>query len=73
MIWCCNGCKRPWKNAYCHGSCPDYLAQKAAHEAEREQKNRENYTRQQLSRQQENRVLRTKKRNRRTWNTIKEQ
>lgn len=31
-IWCCKGCVAPKRYPGCHGSCPDYLAEKAEHE-----------------------------------------
>lgn len=32
-IKCCNGCVPPKRNPTCHGSCPDYIREKAAHDA----------------------------------------
>lgn len=32
VIKCCNGCKPPKRNPYCHIDCPEYLAEKAAYE-----------------------------------------
>ena len=31
-IKCCNGCVPPKRNPYCHGSCPEYLAEKAEYD-----------------------------------------
>lgn len=35
MIRCCYKCARPWKSPYCHCYCPDYVAEKAKHEADK--------------------------------------
>jgi hypothetical protein len=34
-IDCCNGCVPPERNAWCHGYCKKYIEQKAKHEAEK--------------------------------------
>lgn len=31
-IKCCNGCLPPKRNPWCHGSCPEYAEEKAAHD-----------------------------------------
>ena len=33
---CCRYCVPPKRNPYCHGSCPEYLKEKAEHEAKKE-------------------------------------
>lgn len=35
MIWCCKDCVAPKRRPGCHGSCPEYLVEKAEHEKER--------------------------------------
>lgn len=35
-IKCCYGCVPPKRNATCHGTCPDYIREKAVHDAELE-------------------------------------
>lgn len=35
MIWCCKDCVAPKRRPGCHGSCPEYLVQKAEHDKER--------------------------------------
>ena len=34
-IKCCNGCVPPKRNPYCHGSCPEYLAEKAEYDRQK--------------------------------------
>lgn len=41
-IKCCNGCVPPKRTPYCHGTCPDYIAAKAANDAELERQRKEN-------------------------------
>ena len=31
-IKCCNGCVPPKRNPYCHGSCQEYMAEKAEYD-----------------------------------------
>lgn len=35
MIWCCKDCVAPKRRPGCHGSCPEYIVQKAEHDKER--------------------------------------
>ena len=32
-IRCCNGCVAPKRHVGCHGTCPDYIREKAEHDA----------------------------------------
>lgn len=32
MICCCKGCVAPKRNPGCHGTCPEYIEQKAEHD-----------------------------------------
>lgn len=32
-IRCCNGCVPPKRHVGCHGTCPDYIREKAEHDA----------------------------------------
>ena len=36
MIWCCKDCVAPKRRPGCHGSCPEYLVEKAEYDKERE-------------------------------------
>lgn len=36
-IKCCNGCVPPKRNPYCHGTCPDYIREKAENDAKRDE------------------------------------
>lgn len=36
MITCCNGCKPPERNAYCHTYCEKYIKAKEKHDLERD-------------------------------------
>lgn len=38
MIWCCKDCVAPKRRPGCHGTCPEYIVQKAEHEKEREER-----------------------------------
>ena len=33
-IRCCNGCVPPKRSSTCHGTCPDYIREKAEHDAQ---------------------------------------
>ena len=44
-IRCCNGCVAPKRHSGCHGSCPEYLKEKAEHDAQAE----ESYKQRQLA------------------------
>lgn len=41
-IRCCNGCVPPKRSSTCHGTCPNYIKEKAEHDAlmEKESKKR---------------------------------
>ena len=39
-ITCCNGCVPPKRNPYCHGICPEYIAQKEKHDQEKAEQDR---------------------------------
>ena len=43
-IRCCNGCVAPKRTPTCHITCPEYIEQKAKHDAEREQINKAKMT-----------------------------
>lgn len=62
-ITCCNGCKPPKRSAECHATCPEYTEQKAKHDAEREERNREKLLAQNLYGQRGDAVRRAKKNN----------
>lgn len=38
MIWCCKECVAPKRHPGCHDRCPEYIKEKAVHEAEREER-----------------------------------
>jgi hypothetical protein len=38
-ITCCYGCVPPKRTPTCHSTCPEYIKQKAKHDAEREARN----------------------------------
>lgn len=42
MISCCKDCVAPKRRPGCHGSCPEYLVEKAEHDKERLEKARIN-------------------------------
>ena len=39
-IYSCKGCVAPKRYPGCHGHCPEYLAEKAKHDADRVEENR---------------------------------
>ena len=39
-IYSCKGCVAPKRYPGCHGHCPQYLAEKAKHDADREEENK---------------------------------
>ena len=39
-IYSCKGCVAPKRHPGCHGHCPEYLAEKAKHDADRVEENR---------------------------------
>lgn len=46
MIWCCKDCVAPKRRPGCHGSCPEYLVEKAEHDKQRiEQANKDSISR----------------------------
>lgn len=47
-ITCCNGCVPPKRTPTCHATCPEYIGQKAKHDAELEQINKARTTRHNL-------------------------
>ena len=40
-IKCCFGCVAPKRNPYCHSSCPEYIAEKEAHDKRKAEYDRE--------------------------------
>ena len=48
-IKCCNGCVPPKRNSTCHGSCPDYIKEKAKHDAMMAEENRKRSIKQGLA------------------------
>ena len=34
-IYCCKDCVAPKRHALCHGSCPEYIAEKAEHDRQK--------------------------------------
>ena len=62
MIWCCMGCTRKIKSAYCHGYCDAYIAQSEAHKAEQAAIGKKRYTEQNLYAQRDTAVGRAKRR-----------
>ena len=40
-IKCCFGCVAPKRNSYCHSSCPEYIAEKEAHDKRKAEYDRE--------------------------------
>lgn len=61
-ITCCNGCKPPKRTPTCHASCPEYIAQKAKHDAELEQTRKVARTRHDINSQMIDCVRRANKR-----------
>ena len=51
-ITCCNGCVPPKRTPTCHATCPEYVAQKAKHEAEMEESRKKQDLRRNLYEQQ---------------------
>ena len=48
-IKCCNGCVPPKRNLTCHGTCPDYIREKAVHDAQMAEENRKRSIKQGLN------------------------
>lgn len=61
-ITCCRGCVPPKRNEWCHATCTEYAEQKAKHEAQRQQNNKEKFTQHNLYQQTGDRVARANKR-----------
>ena len=40
-INCCNGCVAPKRFPGCHGTCPEYIAEKAEHDKRKAEQDRE--------------------------------
>ena len=65
-IKCCNGCVPPKRTPTCHSTCPDYIREKAKHEAELEAEFQRRSIRVGLMRQQERGVMKAAKRKRKS-------
>lgn len=65
MIWCCKDCKAPKRHPGCHGSCPEYIEEKTAHENEREANFRKREVQRGLLNQREEGVKKANSRKRR--------
>lgn len=63
-IKCCYGCVAPKRHEGCHGSCPEYLAEKAKHDAERAEEQKRRDLSRNLYEQRYDRVSRALKRKR---------
>ena len=48
-IKCCNGCVPPKRSSTCHGTCPDYIREKAEHDALMEAESKKRSIRQGLN------------------------
>ena len=48
-IKCCNGCVPPKRSPTCHGSCPEYIKEKAKHDAQMAEENRKRSIKQGLN------------------------
>lgn len=64
VINCCKGCVPPKRNPHCHGTCPEYLAEKAAYEELRTEANRKKFLDFDLNAQREKAVQTARKRRR---------
>ena len=62
VINCCRGCVPPKRNPHCHGTCPEYLAEKAAYEEKRKEANRKKFLDFDLNAQREKAVQTARKR-----------
>lgn len=65
VINCCKGCVPPKRNPHCHGTCPEYLAEKAAYEARRKEVDRKKFADYELNAQREKGVYIARKSRRR--------
>ena len=61
MIYCCMDCKAPKRYPGCHGTCPDYIKEKAEHDAERAEENRKRSIEHGLNAQKASGVKRAKR------------
>ena len=66
-IKCCLGCVAPKRYPGCHGSCPEYLNEKALHEAAREEAFRAKQISAGLSDQRFHGVVKAEKHKRKRW------
>lgn len=65
-IRCCNGCVAPKRYPGCHGTCPEYIKEKAEHDARAEADYKRRSIRSGLINQQYNAVSRANKGKRKT-------
>ena len=65
VIKCCRGCEPPKRNPYCHSTCPEYLAEKAAYEEKCKEANRKKFADYELNAQREKGVYIARKSRRR--------
>lgn len=63
-ITCCNGCVPPKRNPYCHGTCPEYLKEKAEYDQKKAEQDRERDARCGLLRQKYEKVFNAYKKRR---------
>lgn len=61
-IRCCNGCVPPKRTPTCHATCPEYLEQKAKHDADRERINKAKMTQYNIRDQKSDGVYRANRR-----------
>lgn len=66
-IKCCLGCVAPKRYPGCHGTCPDYIKEKALHDADREKEFKEKQIRTGLSDQRFQGVAKAEKHKRKRW------
>ena len=60
-ITCCRHCEPPKRNGECHSTCPEYKEQKAKHDAELEEHNRQKFLDYSLYHQRGDAVRKAKK------------
>lgn len=60
-IRCCNGCVPPKRSPTCHGTCPDYIREKAEHDALMAKETQRQYIKQGLNDQTYRGVLKATK------------
>ena len=63
-IECCNGCKPPKRNGYCHTYCPEYKEEQAQHVAEIKAQSKRNRTAYDINAQKVDGAIRAYKRQR---------